>query len=100
MLLRCYRVAFEEIKQRHGEAFGNICVAVKKQADEADLCDHCIQTRIYTNIMVGIKNQELRQKLLTNTPFPELKTVVGICRNHEAAVKNSEALEGEIPTYR
>ena len=42
--------------------------------------------------MVGIKSQELRQKLLTITPFPDLKTVVGICRSHEAAVKNSEAL--------
>ena len=50
--------------------------------------------------MVGIKSQELRQKLLTITPFPDLKIVVGICRSHEAAVKNSKALEGKIPIER
>ena len=94
------RVAFEEIKQHHGETFDSFYVAVKKQAEEADLCDHCIETRICTKIMVGIKSHELRQELLTITPFPDLKTVVGICRSHEAAVKNSEALEGNIPIGR
>ena len=50
------RVAFEEIKQHHGETFNSFYVAVKKQAEEADLCDHCIETRICTKIMVGIKS--------------------------------------------
>ena len=47
--------------------------------------------------MSSINDQELRQKLLAMTPFPELKTVVETCRSHGAATRNSRALEGEIP---
>ena len=86
------RVAFEEIKQQHGETFDCFYVAVKIQAEEADLCDHCIETRICTKIMVGIKSQELRQKLLTITSFPDLKTVVGRVRSFWARSLRSGTL--------
>ena len=86
------RVAFEERKQERGENFDDYYVAIRKLADESDLCIHCIEERLTTKIMSGLYNQETRQKLLAITPFPQLKTVVDICRSEESAAKDSMAL--------
>ena len=46
--------------------------------------------------MSGIRDTNVRQKLLAITPFPELKTVVNICRSEESAMKDSTALESKV----
>ena len=85
------RVAFEERKQQVGETFDQFYVCIKKLADEADLCKNCIEQRLNTKIMSGLRNQIIRQKLLAITPFPSLKDTIEMCRSHEAAEKGSEA---------
>ena len=66
---------------------------MKNLANEADMCDHCMDQRLVTQIMMGIEDNELRQKLLTINPFPDVKTVVDICRSSEYAKKDSSTLE-------
>ena len=90
------RVAFEERKQQNGENFDDFYVSLRKLAEESDLCDECYEQRITTRIMSGIRDTNVRQKLLAITPFPELKKVVNICRSEESAMKDSSALETKI----
>lgn len=82
------RVDFTERRQEEAETFDNFYVAVKKLAEEADLCKNCVEQRITTRIISGIKSQELRQKLLALNPFPQLQTVVDMCRSYESSIKD------------
>ena len=90
------RVAFDERKQETGETFDEFYVSIRKLSEEADLCDNCVEQRLTTKIMSSLKNTHVRQKLLAITPFPDLKTVVNICRSEESAYKDSNALNSKI----
>ena len=89
------RVAFVERKQEEGKQFDSFFVAIKKLADEADICQQCVEVRLCTRIMSGVRDTELRHKLLALNPFPELKTVLDICRAHESAIKNARDLSSK-----
>ena len=91
------RVAFEERKQHDGEDFDTFYVSLRKLAEEGEICQNCVETRLVTRIMSGIADVEVRQKLLAITPFPSLKTTVEICRSHESARKDSEILNDKVP---
>ena len=83
------RVAFEERRQQNGESFDEFYVSVRRLADESDLCDKCYDQRLTTKIMSGIRDTNVRKELLAITPFPDLKTVINICRSEESALKDS-----------
>ena len=89
------RVAFTERKQAEGEEFDHFFVALRKLADNADICANCKDTRLATQIMSGVKNCELKQKLLAITPFPALQNVVDICRSFESSLKDTAVLQGQ-----
>lgn len=89
------RVAFTERKQSEGESFDMFFVALKKLAEEADICEQCKDSRLTTQIMSGIKSQELKQKLLAITPFPNLHNVVDLCRSHESSVRDTADLQSK-----
>ena len=57
------RVAFVERKQEENEEFDLFYVALKKLAIEADICENCHDQRIITQVVAGVRSQELRQKL-------------------------------------
>ena len=84
------RVALEERKQEEGEPFDQFYIALREIANNADLCQHCIDDRLTTRIMSGIRDPETRRKLLTYTPPPSLQTTVDVCRSYEPA-RNDEA---------
>ena len=86
------KVAFETLRQEEEQSFDEFYVSLRKLASEADLCSQCVDTRLVTKIMAGIHSQEIRQKLLALSPFPDLKTVVNLCRSHETSLKDSETL--------
>ncbi|KAG7160755.1 hypothetical protein Hamer_G030937 [Homarus americanus] len=44
------RVRFEERRQREGESFDDFYVALKELADDAELCDQCLDARFVTHI--------------------------------------------------
>lgn len=93
-------VAFEERRQEDGEQFDDFYVDLKRIAEESELCGNCVEKRLTTKIISGVRCPELRQKLLILTPFPSLKEVVDICRSFETANKDSQSLENKIPIER
>ena len=87
------RAAFEERRQQEGESFDNFYVSLKKLSAEADLCGQCLEPRLVTRIMTGIRCKELKQKLLAISPFPELKEVVNTCRSYESSIRDCTSLD-------
>ena len=86
------RVAFDSRQQLEEETFDQYLVEIKRLAEEADLCKNCIDQRLATKIMSGIRCSETRQKLLAMNPFPELQDVINICRSRECAARDSNTL--------
>ena len=64
------RVALEERKQEECEAFDQFYISLREIANNADLCKICIDDRLTTRIMSGIRDPETRCKLLAYTPRP------------------------------
>ena len=87
------RVKFEERQQEEDELFDSFLVSVRELATEAELCSECIDQRLSTRIMSGLRNQETRCKLLALRPFPSLEKVIAICRSEEAAQAYNEVLQ-------
>ena len=83
------RVALEERRQQEGETFDEYYIALREIANNADLCKVCIDDRLTTRIMSGIRDPEIRRKLLAHTPPPSLQTTINICRSEESA-RNDE----------
>ena len=84
------RVQFEQRQQQAGESFDNFYVSVRELATDTELCGTCLETRLTTRIMSGVRFEEVHKKLLALTPFPQLKAVVALCRSEESAC-NTEA---------
>ena len=78
-------VQFEERKQQHSEPFDRFFVGLKELAADADLCATCLDARLITRIMSGVRSEALRKKLLAINPFPVLKDVLALCRAEESA---------------
>ena len=53
-------VAFEERKQNAGETFDAFLIAIRTLARDADLCDACLDRRLVTKTMSGIRDKETR----------------------------------------
>ena len=90
------RVKFEERRQEEGELFDSFLVSIRELVAEAELCSQCIDQRLTTRIMSGLRNQETRRKLLALRPFPSLERIIDICRSEEAAQANNEVLQDVI----
>ena len=63
------RVALEESRQEEGETFDENYIALREIANKADLCKVCVDDRLTTPIMFGIRDPEIRRKLLAHTPL-------------------------------
>ena len=87
------RVKFEERNQEEGESFNSFLISIKELAADAELCSSCVDQRLTTRIMSGLRNQETRRKLLAIRPFPSLVQAVDVCRSEEASRANNEVLQ-------
>ena len=83
---------FEE-RQQEGESFDSFLIAIKELAADAELCPSCLDDRVTTRIMSGIRDKETRRKLLALRPFPTLLHAVDICRSEEASRASNEMLQ-------
>ena len=79
-------------RQRDGESFNEYYVGLQQGADDADLCEKCKDETITTLIMVGVKDQEVRKKLLKIPKFPKLHEAVTICETEESAKANNRVI--------
>ena len=66
------RVEFERYRQKEGEDFESFYIATQQLAFDADLVSNhcadcskrCLESRVANKLMAGIKDQEVRTKLL------------------------------------
>ena len=86
------RVAFAERRQQPGESFDDFLVALRKLGANADLCHECLDQRITTQIMLGIRDVELKTKLLAMHPYPPSQEAIDLCRSVESASINASEL--------
>ncbi len=88
------RVAFRNCKQRSGEMFDEFRFRLTDMADDADLCTHCRDTQLVTQMIYGLKNEKAKNELLQKRDFPTLEDTVQLCRAFEVADRNQAKLEG------
>jgi hypothetical protein len=63
------RVAFDECRQHTSESFDDFYIRLGTLADAADMCAACLDSRMATRIMAGIRDTETRRKLLALIHF-------------------------------
>ena len=88
------RVAFRKCKQKATETFDEFRFRLVDMADDADLCEHCRDTQLVTQVIYGLRNEKARNELLQKREFPSLDDTVKLCRAFEVADRNQAKLEG------
>ena len=86
------RVAFEERRQGPAETVDDFYIGLRRPADSADLCGTCLDSRMTTRIMAGVRDSETKKKLLAISPFPTAQEAVNLCRSEESARANEKIL--------
>jgi hypothetical protein len=78
------RAAFEERWRGPPESFEDLHVSLIRFADAEDLCGACIDCRMATGLLAGIRDSETKKKLALS-PFPTTEAAVNLCRSVESA---------------
>jgi hypothetical protein len=78
------RAAFEERWQGPAESFEDLHISLIRFADAADLSGACIDCRMATGELAGIRDSETKKKLALS-PFPTTEAAVNLCRSVESA---------------
>ncbi len=99
------RVAFHKRRQQQTETFDEFRFSLVDMAEDAELCNHCRDSQIVTQIIVGTRDEKARHDLLQKKDFPSLADTVELCRALEMAHKNQEKLErgrsiNRVSTYK
>lgn len=76
-------------RQMEGESFDAFYVRLKRASEEVDICpghhQQCEETQLRQVILMGVKDEELVQRLTSLDSSSSLKDVLTICRSYEAA---------------
>ena len=71
----------DKVQPSRSKAFGIGC---------RRLAEACVETRLVTRVIAGVRDTETKKKLLAMCPFPALQQTVNICRSEEAARANEK----------
>ncbi|XP_050705813.1 uncharacterized protein LOC126991118 [Eriocheir sinensis] len=84
-------------KQAAGESFSDFYVRLKKLAEDVDLCSGdpvtCAETQLKMVLLMGIREKELVQRLISMDTGAPLRDVVTCCRSYEAARNTASAIQ-------
>ena len=98
------RLAFSQCKQEEGEKFTDFYVRLKQVADEVDLCKGhdaaCVETQMKHAVLIGIRDEETKHRLLELQSNATLDQVNTVCRSREAAEATTQELRPHQPTAR
>ena len=98
------RVEFERYRQKDGEDFESFYIATQQLAFDADLVNnHCaecykkrLESRVANKLMAGIRDQEVRTKLLkVKEDDFSLENIVTICRTEEKSRRHEQKLSSK-----
>ncbi|XP_068224072.1 uncharacterized protein [Palaemon carinicauda] len=91
-------------KQFQGESFSEFYVLLKHIAEEVDVCPGnssvCEETQMKMIILMGIRDGELVQKLISLDATASLQEVVNTCRSYEVARKATSAIRAPTSQLR
>ena len=102
------RVEFERYRQKECEDFECFFIATQQLAFGADLVNnHCaecskryLESSVASKLMAGIKDQEVRTKLLkVKEDDFSLENIVTICRTEENSRRNEQKLSSKHVNY-
>lgn len=83
-------------RQREGEPFSDFYVRLKHVAEEIDVCpghsSACEETQLKMIILMGVRDEELTQKLISLDTTASLQDTVNACRSYEAARTATSAI--------
>ena len=83
-------------KQATGEQFSNYYVRVKNLSDEVDLCTGdpvtCAETQLKMVLLMGVRDEDLVQRLIALDSSATLQEFVTCCRSYEAARATASAI--------
>ena len=79
-------------RQKGSETFAEYYAALKEAAEDADTANVNEDTLLATLILVGIKDDETRQKLLEEEEAPNLERTRAICQAQEKATRHSSKI--------
>lgn len=83
-------------RQAEGEDFSSFYVRVKDCAEEVDLCPGhsvmCAETQIKMVILMGVRDEQLVQKLISLDSNASLQDVITCCRSYEATRATASAI--------
>ncbi|KAK4289628.1 hypothetical protein Pmani_037421 [Petrolisthes manimaculis] len=90
------RLSFSQCRQAEGEKFNDFYVRLKQAADEIDLCKAddlgCVETQMKHAVLIGIRDEETKQRLLELPTDTTLDRVLTLCKSREAAENTSHEL--------
>lgn len=97
-------------KQADGESFSHFYVRLKNLAEEVDLCSGdpltCAEIQLKMVILMGLRDEELVQKLISMPAGASLQEVVTCCRSFEAtrtaasAIHSSPSQVCQVSAYK
>ncbi|XP_037779411.1 uncharacterized protein LOC119575951 [Penaeus monodon] len=95
------RNAFSDCEQADGECFDDFWIRLKILSQEIDLCkaqDHtCCEQWMKHGILIGIRDEELTQKLIQMDCSATLQDVLEKCRDKKAALKQKSKMRPSSP---
>ncbi|KAG7160416.1 hypothetical protein Hamer_G001658 [Homarus americanus] len=74
--------------------------AIAELADDAELCETCLDAHVVTRITSGIWDQQTRKRLLAIDPPPELSEAVRLCRCEQSSRNANTDLAGSTKTVQ
>ncbi|KAK4327293.1 hypothetical protein Pmani_002234 [Petrolisthes manimaculis] len=85
-----------QCRQAEGEKINDFYVRLKPEADEIDLCKAddlgCVETQMKHAMLIGIRDEETKQRLLELPTDTTLDRVLTLCKSREAAENTSHEL--------
>ncbi|ROT83295.1 hypothetical protein C7M84_023530 [Penaeus vannamei] len=93
-----------DCRQEHGEIFVDFYVRLKQAAEQVDLCkchnNTCEETWLKHAVLLGVRDEETKQRLLELKADASLDEVLTTCRSREAATSTTQELRPLQPATR
>ena len=86
---------FNLYRQQQDQTFDAFFSRLKQLAKDADLCLSCLDTRLATAIITGLRDRQLAEQLQSQEPALTLDQILSKCRALESAKKSNAEFKGQ-----
>ena len=89
---------FNLYRQQQDQSFDAYYARLKQLAKDADLCVHCLDQRLASAIITGLRDRQLAEQLQSHEPALTRDQIVVKCRAHESAKKSNAEMKSPSQT--